>query len=249
MAAAQKSPVPAAKETGSARVYGQLRQEILRVKLEPGSLIDEISLSERFGMSRSPIREALARLSSEGLVQILPNRSTVVAPIDLQSVPEFLDSLDLLQRVTTRSAALLRNAADLEKIIDAQKGYEIGAQESIDTGISIPMIESNYTFHMAIARAGKNRYFESFYQRLLNEGRRILHFHFEYNRLDPDVSASKMAADHTEMVEAIIAQDADRAETAAHLHAIQFKGRFMQYLNRSISQSIDIARAQATPDA
>ncbi|MFO4987296.1 GntR family transcriptional regulator, partial [Salmonella enterica subsp. enterica serovar 1,4,[5],12:i:-] len=82
-------------ETGSARVYLQLRQDILRVELAPGSPLDEVGLGERFNLSRSPVREALVRLSSEGLVQILPNRSTIVTPLDLQGIPDFLDALDL----------------------------------------------------------------------------------------------------------------------------------------------------------
>ena len=226
------------KETGSARVYSQLRQDILRVAIAPGAPLDEVSLSERFGLSRSPIREALVRLSSEGLVQILPNRSTIVAPMDMQSVPEFLDALDLLQRVTTRSAAHYRTERDLEEIVAAQIGYEQSAQLSFDTDDSLPMIETNYAFHMAIARAGRNRYFTGFYQRLLDEGRRMLHFHFAFQRLDPEISVAKLAEGHTEMVDAIRARDADRAEAAAHAHAVQFKGRFMQYLDRSIASEM-----------
>lgn len=229
------------KETGSARVYAQLRSDILRVVLAPGSPLDEVGLSERFSLSRSPIREALVRLSSEGLVQILPNRSTIVAPMDMQSIPEFLDSLDLLQRVTTRSAAHFRTDEDLREIVAAQRGYEAGAQHSLDTDDSLPMIESNYAFHMAITRAGKNRYFTGFYQRVLDEGRRMLHFHFAFQRSYPGLTVEKLAEGHTEMVDAISARDADRAERAAHAHAMQFKGRFMQYLDRSIASEMRLA--------
>lgn len=226
------------KETGSARVYAQLRQDILRTTLAPGEPLDEIGLSERFGLSRSPIREALVRLSSEGLVQILPNRSTIVTPIDLQGVPEFLDALDLMQRVTTRAAALYRSEAQLRDIEAAESGYAEGARLSIETGDSLPLIEANYAFHMAIALAGGNRYFLGFYRRLLDDGRRILHYHFEYERHDPDITVERLASEHTEMVAAIRDKDASRAENIAHAHAIQFKGRFMQYLTRSITSDV-----------
>lgn len=226
------------KETGSARVYTQLRNDILRVAIAPGSPLDEVGLSERFGLSRSPVREALVRLSSEGLVQILPNRSTIVTPIDVQGIPEFLDSLDLLQRVTTRLAALYRTEADLEAIIAGQFAYEEAARISIETSDSLPMIEKNHDFHMAIARACRNRYFMGFYRRLLDEGRRMLHFHFEFQVLDPDISPQKMASGHSDMVRAIKNRDADAAEHAAHVHAIQFKGRFMQFLDRNITSEM-----------
>lgn len=228
------------KETGSARVYSQLRQDILRVTIAPGAPLDEVGLGERFGLSRSPVREALARLSSEGLVQVLPNRSTIVTPIDVQGIPEFLDSLDLLQRVTTRLAALYRTDNDLKVIVAAQLAYEEGARLSIDTNDSLPMIETNHAFHMAIAQACRNRYFVNFYRRILDEGRRMLHFHFEFQLMDKDISPQKLASGHSDMVEAIKAGDADRAEQAAHVHATQFKGRFMQYLDRNITAKMRI---------
>ncbi|MDG4889916.1 MULTISPECIES: GntR family transcriptional regulator [unclassified Mesorhizobium] len=228
------------KETGSSRVYLQLRQDILRVKINPGAALDEVRLSERFNLSRSPIREALVRLSSEGLVQILPNRSTIVAPLDIQAIPDFLDALDLLQRVTHRSAAHFRTEKDIETLVATQRGYEEAAGVSLETGDSLPMIEANYAFHMAVSRAGRNRYFTAAYQRLLDEGRRILHFHFEFERRGTTVE--KLAQGHTDIVEAIVRRDADAAEQAAHLHAEQFRGRFVQYLNRSVASEMRLAR-------
>ena len=76
--------VKVAKETGSARAYVRPPGGNPADELAPGAPLDEVSLSERFGLSRSPIREALARLSSEGLVVTLPSRSTVVTPIDFE---------------------------------------------------------------------------------------------------------------------------------------------------------------------
>jgi DNA-binding GntR family transcriptional regulator len=228
------------KETGAVRVYATLRNEILTMKLAPGIPLDEVGLAERFDMSRSPVREALVRLSADGLVTILANRSTVVTPMDFARVPEFLDALDLLQRVTTRLAALHRTANDLARIREAQKAYEKGAAITIKTGNSLPMIESNYEFHMAIAKAGRNTYFADLYRRLLDEGRRMLHLHYQFQALDPDISAKKMASDHTEIVEAIERGDADKAEEYAHLHAVQFKGRFMQFMDRNLTANVPL---------
>jgi DNA-binding GntR family transcriptional regulator len=222
------------KETGSARVYASLREEILRMQLAPGAPLDEVGLSERFGLSRSPIREALARLSSEGLVVILPSRSTIVTPIDFEGMPHFLDALDLLQRAVTRLAALRRTEADLAKIVAAAENHEEKVRETIARSDSLPMIEANHTFHMTVARAGKNPYYTSFYKRLLDEGRRMLHIHFEYKMLEPN-GVQTIAADHTAMVEAIRDRDAERAEHTAHIHAAQFRGRFMEFLERSIA--------------
>jgi DNA-binding GntR family transcriptional regulator len=240
MARAAATEMQPAKETGTARVYVTLRNEILTMKLAPGTHLDEQGVAERFDVSRSPVREALVRLSAEGLVTILPNRGNVVTPMDFGRVPEFLDALDLLQRVTTRLAAQHRSAHDLDHIHAAQRAYEKAAAASIKSGDSLGMIEKNYDFHMAVAKAGRNVYFADLYRRLLEEGRRMLHLHFQFETLDPRISAKDMASDHTEMVLAIEEGDADRAEACAHQHAVQFKGRFMQFLDRNLTAQIPV---------
>lgn len=229
-----------AKETGSSRVYRKLRDEILRVELTPGTSLDEVSLSERFDLSRSPIREALVRLSGEGLVQILPNRSIVVTPMEFDKMPEFLDALDLLQRVVTRFAAIHRSEAELEKIKATQAAFEAEAGNAIATGDCISMIEQNFEFHMAIAMACRNSYFADSYRRLLQEGRRLLYFHFQYQKLNPDLTIEEMAGDHTGMVSAIENRDPDKAEHEAHVHAVQFRGRFMDFLNQNLTAKLSL---------
>ncbi len=90
--------------TGARFVYDTLRDEILNLTLQPGEPIDEISLADRLSMSRTPIREALVRLAGDGLVTLLPNRSTVVSQIDFPNLHHFFDALTLMYRVTTRLA-------------------------------------------------------------------------------------------------------------------------------------------------
>ncbi len=73
---------PRTRGRGVQTVYEALRRAIVDLRLEPGSPLDEVTLAERFDMSRTPVREALVRLAAEGLVTQLPNRNTIVAPID-----------------------------------------------------------------------------------------------------------------------------------------------------------------------
>ena len=102
------------KGSGVKFAYETLRDEILSLALDPGAVLDETSLAERFGMSRSPVREALIRLAGDDLVVTLSNRSTVVAPIDLRSFPKYVEALDVAQRMNTRLAAELRTDLDLK---------------------------------------------------------------------------------------------------------------------------------------
>src|SRR5262245_45225445 len=87
------------KAPGWKNVYDVLRTEILSLELVPGQPLDETTLAQRFGLSRSPVREALIRLSGEELVVTLPNRSTMVAPIALAAFPKYVEALDVTQRM------------------------------------------------------------------------------------------------------------------------------------------------------
>src|ERR1700751_459315 len=91
--------------TGAGYVYDSLKAQILDLELKPGTLLDETVVSRQFGVSRSPVREALNRLSSEGLVQNLRNRTSIVAPFDVEALPAYFDAMQLLYRLSARLAA------------------------------------------------------------------------------------------------------------------------------------------------
>ena len=197
-----------------------------------------MGLSRRFGFSRSPIREALIRLAGDGLVVNLANRTTIVAPVDIARFPQYVDALDLAQRINTRLAAELRSEADVRDIEAAQKGF-IAAVQSKD---HLAMSQANKDFHMAIARAGKNPYFATFYEKLLDEGRRILHLHFDY--IEKTNDGRLLTDEHEEMIDAIRTRDVPRADRLAHDHSRQFRDRFLDFLRANYTSSIDLSTSR-----
>jgi DNA-binding GntR family transcriptional regulator len=68
---------------GSAHVFDALRQEIIALSLAPGTVLSRAELQGRFGLSSTPVRDALMRLQEEGLVEVFPQHATMVSPIDL----------------------------------------------------------------------------------------------------------------------------------------------------------------------
>lgn len=216
-----------AKGTGVRHVYDTIRDEILSLQLEPGQFLDETTLADRFGMSRSPVREALIRLSGEDLVVTLSNRSTIVAPIDIQSFPKYVEALDIAQRMNTRLAAELRSESDLKAIAARQRDFVA----AVKSGRHLAMSEANKNFHMAIAAAGRNPYLAAFYDRLLNQGRRMLHLHFRY--LEEGNEGHLLTDEHDEMLAAIRDKNIERADTLAHLHTRQFRDNFMEFMKRN----------------
>ena len=225
--------------TGWKSVYDAVRMEILDLTLKPGQLLDETTLAERFNMSRSPVREALIRLSGEELVITLPNRSTIVAPIEVRTFSKYVEALDIAQRINTRLAAVLRTPADLKAIARRQKAFEA----AVRTGVHLKMSEANKQFHMAIAVAGKNPHLTSFYERLLNQGQRMLHLHFEF--LERAEDGHLLTEEHDLMREAISNRDAELADRLAHAHTRQFQDNFVKFLRENYTTDISLRPLQA----
>lgn len=223
------------KREGGRSVYSMLRKDILTLALKPGSPLDETSLAERFGLSRSPVREALSRLAGEGLVTILSNRSTLVAAFDIENFPRYIDALDLMQRAVTRLAAQLRNEQDIERLRASNQRYV----EAVNSGSYHVMSETNKDFHIEVAKAGKNTYLASYYERLLNEGQRLLHLHFDYLIEHADKSA--LGQEHDEIIAAIVNQDPELADKVAHEHTMLFRQRFLQYLQQNLTRNMSVA--------
>lgn len=227
------------KGSGWRSVYDALRAEIMSLQLAPGQLLDETVLAERFDRSRSPVREALIRLAGDGLVVTLPNRSTIVAPLDVSSFPKYVEALDVAQRVNTRLAAELRTPEDLKVIARRQKEFEA----SVRDGNHLRMSLANQRFHMAVAAAGRNPYMSAFYDRLLDQGRRMLHLHFQY--LERTHDGYLLTDEHHEMLDAVRAKDVDRADVLAHAHTRQFRDNFIGFMKENYTGGIDLQRVAA----
>lgn len=219
---------------GGRYIYEELRKQILTLQLKPGIQLDEVSLAAQFGVSRSPVRDALARLISEGLVTSLPNRTMLVTPFEIEAFPQYIAALDLTQRAVTRLAATNRTDDDLERIREANAAYI----RALAGGSFQEMSERNKAFHMEIAKAGRNLYLTGYYEKLLGEGQRLLHLHFDF--IVSSASLTKPEQDHDEIIEAIANRQADAAESASHEHTILFRNRFLEFMKQNLTKSISI---------
>lgn len=212
-----------ARGEAAPQIYQALRREILDMSLAPGVPLDEKTIAARYAVSRSPVREAIIRLSADGLVRTLPNKSAIVSPLNIEEFPAYVDALDLMQRVTTRLAAMHRTEKDLKRI----KRTHLDFEQARAAGDALTMIETNRNFHKAIAEAGKNRHFTMLYTRLLDEGRRTLRVYF---RSLNDALPEDLAQEHDGIIDAIEKRDPDLAEALAQQHAKQVTDRILTYL-------------------
>lgn len=220
--------------TGARFVYDTLRDEILNLTLQPGTPIDEISLADRLSMSRTPIREALVRLASDGLVTLLANRSTVVSQIDFPNLHHFFDALTLMYRVTTRLAAQFHDDADLEEIRARQEAFA----KVVLAGDTNGMIELNRNFHVAIAEAGRNPYYLQLFSRLLDEGRRILRLYY-YPTFEPHLPHPYIQ-EHEAIIAAISAREVETCDRLAKEHADKIVSQIQEMMARDLRQDLTL---------
>ena len=191
------------------RAYRALHDRIAEGAIAPGDRLREAALAEEFGLSRTPVREALRRLESDGLLLHEPHRGMVVRTLDHQAVTE----LYLIRGVLEATAAALaaRHASDAEidtlyEMVDAQEGVAGGAEAA----------RLNKLFHRALYRGAHNRYLLDMLDGLATSmtllGRTTLSL---------PGRAADAHGEHRAIVDALRAHDPDAAERAAreHIHA------------------------------
>jgi len=209
----------------------------MALRIAPGADVDEASLENRFGVSRTPVREALIRLASDGLIRLLPNRGARVTEIDISELPEIFAALDLCQRVTIRLAALRRNADDLANL----RKFNASFLEAAQLGDHERMGEHNKEFHAAIADACRNRYFAGLYTSLLAISLRLARVVFAYAPMSGEPAEQyylEIVRQHGEMIHAIETSDVEKADMLARTHTDLFRDRIARYINANPDRGI-----------
>jgi DNA-binding GntR family transcriptional regulator len=121
------------RESATDMVYASIRDKILVLELLPGAMIDKAALCEKFGVSRSPVSEALARLQSDGLVEILPQRGTRVARIRMADLIQSMFLRRVLEVETVRTIAKTISDETISKL-SLNIGYQNLAAANNQTG-------------------------------------------------------------------------------------------------------------------
>ena len=114
------------------RAYRQLEEMIVTLQLPPGSAVSETTLSQRLGIGRTPIREALQRLARERLVTILPRRGIIVSEINVKSQLRLLEVRREVERLVAKSAARRATPAERAGFLELARRFEKSARSNDD---------------------------------------------------------------------------------------------------------------------
>ena len=218
-------------------VHRRLREEIQLGELAPGTPLSELSLVERTGASRTPVREALRRLAAEGLVDLVPRQGARVSRVSLQSVRDLFDFRSLLEPAAIRQAteaaavdpALRRTFAAL------RTEFARIERRAASQARSRAFYEVADRFDWAIIGAARNEHLRRTIAELRPHTARLRNLsHIDPRRVEVSV------AEHLRMCDALLAGDADEAAAAIAEHLAQSLATIFRNLAQGPGDGLDV---------
>lgn len=209
-----------ATQTISDIVYQNLHAKIISLEFPPGTAISENALALSEKVSRTPVREAILRLSDEGLVEVVPKSGTFVARIPVSALPEALIARRALEAVTVRSATrlatrsqIMRLRALLEKHREIEQTGDISALHLVDE-----------EFHQEIAKIGR---LAGLWRLVLQVKVQIDRYRCLTLKIPQESRALRVISEHESVVDAMERKDEDEAVAAMELHLAGLQHHFV----------------------
>lgn len=209
----------------NARIYDELKAAIVTMNIYDDDAelrLDERTLSEQFGISRTPLREALARLDQEGLVRIEPRRGIYIRRKTKQ---EILDMITVWAALESMAARLITVEARADDIAGMRRMLGVYDADEVTEHID-EYSETNILFHQAIISLSKCPLIGEITDRLFMHVRAIrARTIFEEDR------AKRSIEDHLAIVEALEARDTDRAERLVREHTLKLRDHVARHVD------------------
>jgi DNA-binding GntR family transcriptional regulator len=193
------------------RVIEAMRERIISGELEPGTSLSEIALAEAFGVSRTPVREALKQLQTEGLVEIRPRVGTFVTAPSRREINELFEMKALLEGAAARLLAQRGSVPELDLLRDNLKQAD-AAVAADDRERYAHLVQD---FHDLLIRGADNAKLQGHYRTLMNQ---LAYQRLVKTSLGQPGRPMQSDAEHHHVVELIEAKDGDAAERVMRDH-------------------------------
>ena len=210
-----------------------IRDKILDLSLAPGMQLDESLITTRLGISRTPAREALNRLVTEGLVENRSSRGFFVKSLELGDVGHFFDAYVVMER----AAAYFCRFSDVKLVpdlLDIQEMHEVATGQNDFLAISY----QNSRFHLRIVASTQNPYLLDASGRLHNMARRLGSFVYQNEIADPTIYSQQQAQileEHRAIVEALRTENRPALLDLITSHAERFRTRIARFITLNSS--------------
>ena len=206
-------PIPAFSSTDAItprkllrdEAYDRLSSAIVRGEFKPGEKLTDTAIAQWLGISRTPVREALARLERSGLVQTVPGRITIVSSIDPKTTNHAVLVAEALHTLAAREAAAHITDADVQQMLSANEQL----QQALDKSDAAQAIETDDAFHQVAIHRANNPILVNALEQVMPMLRRAEYFHFG-SLLTPD-----SVKQHAKIIAALKDHDAQQAADAS----------------------------------
>ncbi|MCG6857457.1 MAG: GntR family transcriptional regulator [Salaquimonas sp.] len=191
------------------RVFETLRQAIVQLQLRPGNLLSEAEIARQLGVSRQPVREAFIKLAEAGLVEIRPQRGTLVQLISRREVETARFMREAIEVAIARKAAVEENNKELVAIRQTLERQ----REASDEGDIAAFMRADDAFHRAIASMADC---EDAWKIL--EGLKVQMDRVRYLSMPLATPVETLIGQHEKIFEAIAGHSPDKADAAMRQH-------------------------------
>jgi DNA-binding GntR family transcriptional regulator len=200
------------RQSQSERIRDRIRQQILHAELRPGEIVIEPDLAQQYGVSKTPVREALQMLTVEGLVTVLPRKGYMVRSLNFHDVREVMDLRLILEPPLLAAAA--RNVTP--ELVAELRGY---LQHQFRDGASLDeRLAAAREFHLACVRASRNQRAATIVRMLSDEVDRLHHL---MPVVEDHISSPTERQAHEAIFAAVASGNAAEAENRMREHLIE----------------------------
>jgi len=209
------------------RTYAVLKERILTRRLEPGSRISVPEISSALGVSRTPVNDALKRLATEGLVEIIPRRGTFVTGLNASDVCELFDIRLLIESYAVEGIVSGGRSAEYLQAVSEPMARMRRAMVDDDYGDYETFVSGDRELHMTMVEMTRN-------QRLL-EIYTDLNVHIQVTRahyLESVENARQAYQEHEAILDGFRAESAEQVIAALRSHVVHVKSRMLDLLSQ-----------------
>src|SRR3954451_2587200 len=193
-------------------VHGRLKDQILEAERSPGTLLLEAQLAEEFGVSKTPVREALRLLAQSGWIVVLPRKGYMIRPVELGDVRDIFKIRKLVEPALAAEAAKRASTADVQRLRSL-----LDQQHLAKDDLRAALLAAR-EFHLGFADIAGSPRSRMILEELLDEVRRLYHL----LPIQPRITSDEEIRAHDKILEAVEAGDATAASkfTVRHLNDV-----------------------------
>lgn len=196
------------KEKKPNKVYETLKQDILHMKIKPGTAIGEVEIANKFGVSRTPVRDAIRRLEADGLVEVKSHIGTYVTLIDLDQVADAIYMREKIEKAVIQDfSRVLNNKGTIKLVYNLNKQKELLESDVDDSEIAVQFMILDNEFHKII--------FELTGRITIWEYLQTIQYHYDRFRVFVNEGSreknKKLYEEHIEVLQSLKEGDIDKA--------------------------------------